>query len=71
MMKPESDQNDGWMDWSPEAQMILAAWEEARGGRMLTTSEAAHLTVKIARALLQAFERGRASQVSCSRPSKW
>jgi hypothetical protein len=52
-------QDDAELRWWPEAQQIVAAWEEHRG-RLLPLGEATELTRRLAMALQRAYERGKA-----------
>jgi len=49
---------DYWMEWLTEGQRVVTEWESARGGR-LAIADAAVLTDRLARALQDAFDRGR------------
>jgi hypothetical protein len=48
-----------WLDFLPQAQAIVQAWEAGGSGHLLGTSAAADLAERIARALLGAYQRGK------------
>jgi hypothetical protein len=57
-----AEHND-WGEWLSEAHQVISDWEHARGrGLLLGVAEASDLAERIARALVQAFERGRAAR---------
>jgi hypothetical protein len=45
--------------WLTEAQAVVEEWERSQALRLLSTADAAVLADRIARALEQAFDRGR------------
>jgi len=50
-----------WIDWLTEAHAIIAEWERAQHRPLLQVIEASDLAERIARALAQAFARGKAA----------
>jgi hypothetical protein len=52
---------EDWRDWIPDAHHLIEEWEADTYSRMLSISDAIQLSERIARALHDAFERGRRS----------
>jgi hypothetical protein len=55
----KSPQPEDWRDWIPDAHRLIEEWESDTTSRMLSIRDAIQLSERIARALQQAFERGR------------
>jgi len=56
------EQDEDWLDWIPEAQSLIRAWENTVSVRLLSVLVATALAEPIARGLRDAYLRGRASK---------
>jgi hypothetical protein len=52
---------EDWRDWIPEAHRVIEEWEADTRIRMLLTQDILSLAERIARALHNAYERGRST----------
>ena len=51
--------SEDWRDWIPEAHRVIEEWEAGTQSRLLSMREAIELSERIARALQDAYKRGR------------
>ena len=56
------EQDEDWLDWAPEAERLIRAWESTLPVRLLSVLAATALVEPVARGLRDAYARGRASK---------